>query len=54
MRSYKLFSFLLISFFSSFILTACGSKGDLYQIEEVKTDKKSQSDNEKRSSNNVS
>lgn len=37
MHSTKHFSFLFLCFLMSILLSACGSKGDLYQDEELKT-----------------
>lgn len=34
MRLTKYFSFLILGFLMSILLTACGSRGDLYQVEE--------------------
>ncbi len=40
MHSIKHFSFLFLCFSMSILISACGSKGDLYQEQELETEQK--------------
>ena len=45
MQPIKFFSFLFMCFSMSMILSACGSKGDLYQVAEPETEQKTTTKN---------